>query len=98
MGISNVEVECGFIPVIKILMDRRESNKIHLLLIVSCRSLIRQFRGVLLRHVYHEANNVVDALAKHEATLQDDFVIFNDVPAFCFPFVAHDRASLCVPD
>lgn len=53
--------------VVNAIQDDSESNHAYGNLISNCRSMLRNFQGVTIRHVYREVNTVADCLAKHGA-------------------------------
>ena len=59
-----------------------------------CRTLLKKFHSTIVQHIFREANQCADALAKFRATLSSDFVNFINPPPVMEDFLAFDKAEL----
>jgi ribonuclease HI len=72
-----VEVDVDALLVVNWVSNPNCINITHFSLIMDCRELLNLIPQVKVKHCYHEANQCADFLAKHGATSQKDFIIFN---------------------
>ena len=63
-------------------------------LLGDCRTLLKKFHGTIVQHIFREANQCADALAKFGATLSSDFVNFVNPPPVVEDLLAFDKAEL----
>ena len=63
-------------------------------LLGDCRTLLKKFHSTIVQHIFREANQCADALAKFRATLSSDFVNFVNPPPVVEDLLAFDKAEL----
>ena len=72
------------------------SNLLMELLLSNCRSCYREIPNKQIQHVYQEANQCVDALARLGSTVVSSFVVFVEPPLVVVSLLAFDEAgSFC---
>ncbi|GLT46181.1 hypothetical protein SLA2020_199550 [Shorea laevis] len=91
LEIKLLEVETDSTFVVNALTDCSMKCLNHKTLIASCRSLTQQFKQVLIKHTYREANCVADTLVKHGALMEAPFVTFDSILPFWSSSYSHDR-------
>ena len=93
MGVNNLIIELNALSIV-LLMNNEAENIMMEPLLSDCRSLLKQIPNKRMLHVYREANQCTDALAKLEAQSDSHFVIFcNPLPVVENLF-AFDKASM----
>ena len=93
MGLSNLIIELDALSVVLLI----NNNTINLLmepLLTDCRNLLSEIPNKQIVHIYREANQCADALAKFGASSVNSFVIFLNPPSVVESILAADKASL----
>ena len=93
MGLSNLIIELDALSVVLLI----NNNTINLLmepLLTDCRNLLSEIPNKQIVHIYREANQGADALAKFGASIASSFVIFLNPPSVVESILAADQASL----
>ena len=94
MGLCNLIVELDASSVVQLL----SSDKPNLLmepLLSDCRSLYRTIPNKRIQHVYREANQCSDALARLGSSVVSSFVVFVEPPPVVVNLLALDEAGFC---
>ena len=92
MGLFNLIVELDALSVVHML----SSDKPNLLmepLLSDCRSLYRAIPNKWIQHVYREANQCVDALARLGSSVVSSFVVFVEPPPVVVNLLSLDEAG-----
>ena len=90
---SNIIIELDGLSIV-LLMNNEPENIMMESLLIYCRSLLKQIPNKGVLHVYHEANQCVDALAKLGAQTGSHFVVFCNPPPVVENLLAFDKASM----
>ena len=93
MGLSNLIIELDTLSIV-VLMNNNTANLLMEPLLTDCRNLVREIPNKQIVHIYREANQCADALAKLGASSVDSFVIFLYPPSVVESIIAFDKASL----
>ena len=93
MGINNLIIELDALSVV-LLMNNNTVNLLMESLLTDCRNLVREIPTKQIVHIYKEANQCADALAKLGASSLDSFVIFLYPPPVVESILAADKACL----
>lgn len=64
-------------------------------LVRNIRDISSSLEAVTWRHVFHEANNVADRLAKESLNMENGFVFFNVSPLFLSHLLDVDGRAFC---
>ena len=75
MGLNNLIIEMDALSVV-LLMNNNTVNLLMEPLLTDCRNLLSEIPNKQIVHIYREANQCADALAKLGASSVDSFVIF----------------------
>lgn len=89
LNIEKIEIECDSILVVQMVKGDITPYAYVSNVINPCRSLLGAFKEFKINHVYREANQAADALAKH-GRLIPDFVVFELPPDFIFSLLSLD--------
>ena len=93
MGFNNIIIEMDILSVV-LLMNNNTANLLMEPLLTDCRNLLSEIPNKQIVHIYREANQCVDALAKLGASSVDSFVIFLYPPPVVESIIASDKANL----
>ena len=93
MGVSNLIIELDTLSIV-LLMNNEAENIMMEPLLSDCRSLLKQIPNKCVLHVYHEANQCADALAKLGAQTGSNFVVFCNPPPMVGSLLAFDKANM----
>ena len=93
MGLNNLIIEMDALSVV-LLMNNNTVNLLMELLLTDCRNLLSEIPNKQIVHIYREANQCADALAKLGASSVDSFVIFLYPPPVVESILASDKACL----
>ena len=93
MGLNNLIIELGALSVV-LLMNNNTVNLLMEPLLTDCRNLVREIPYKQIVHIYKEANQCADALAKLGASSLDSFVIFLYLSPVVESILASDKACL----
>ena len=63
-------------------------------LLGDCRTLLKKFHSTIVQHIYREANQCADALAKFGNTLSSDFFNFVNPPPVMEDLLASNKVEL----
>ena len=89
MGLNNLIIEMDASSVV-LLINNNTVNLLMEPLLTDCRNLLSEIPNKQIVHIYREANQCADALAKRV----DSFVIFLYPPPVVESIIASDKASL----
>ncbi len=93
LGILSILVEVDVEMVVALL----NNNCINLVmdpLLSDCRDLLREFTNSVVKHVFREANQCADAMAKLSLNLDVSFITFVNPPLVVVNLLAFDKAKL----
>ena len=99
LGNQNIQVELDAKTIVDLLQSIPVSNKSfpppppHL---NDCRSLLRGFHQVRVRHVLREANFCADALARRGVSQPEDFAVFDTPPSIDIISYVNLDANGCI--
>ena len=93
MGVNNLIIELNALSIVLLMNNEAENIMIEPLL-SDCRSLLKQIPNKRMLHVYREANQCTDALAKLGAQSDSHFVIFCNPLPVVENLLAFDKASM----
>ena len=93
MGLSNLIIEMDALSVV-LLMNNNTVNLLMEPLLTDCRNLLSEIPNKQIVHIYREANQCANALAKLGASSVNSFVIFLNPPSVVESILAADKASL----
>ena len=93
MGLNNLIIEMDALSVV-LLMNNNSANLLMEPLLTDCRNLLSEIPNKQIVHIYREANQCADALAKLGASSLDSFVIFLYPSPVVESIIASDKASL----
>ena len=94
MGLHNVIIELDALSVV-LLLNNNTTNLTLEPLLNDCRNLVREFPNMQIKHIYREANQCADAMAKIGASNVNSFVVFLHPPPVVERILANDKARLC---
>ena len=77
------------------LMKNNTENLLMEPLLTDCRNLLSKIPNKQIAHIYREANQCADALAKIGACSVGSFVDFLYPPAVVESIIASDKANMC---
>ena len=92
LGLSNLIVELDALSVIHMLSSDKPSPIMEPLL-SDCRSLYKAIPNKRIQHVYREANQCADALARLGSSVVSSFVVFVEPPPVVANLLALDVAG-----
>ena len=90
---NNLIIELDALSVV-MLMGNNTPNPTLEPLLNDCRKLVREIPNKQITHVFREANQCVDAMAKLGASGTTSFVVFLYPPSVVKRILANDKASL----
>ena len=93
MGLSNLIIELDALSVV-LLINNNTINLVMEPLLTDCRNLLSEIPNKQIVHIYREANQCADALAKFGASIASSFVIFLNPPSVVESILAANKASL----
>ena len=93
MGFNNIIIEMDALSVV-LLMKNNTANLLMEPLLTDCRNLLSEIPNKQIVHIYREANQCADALAKLGANSVDSFVIFLYPPPVVESIIASDKTNL----
>ena len=68
------------------------------LLLDDCRTLLKKFHKLIIQHIFREANQCVNTLAKFRVTLSFDYVYFVNPPTMMEDLLAFDKPEFFIID
>ena len=83
LGINQLEVELDAKVIVELLNGSNCPNRNYSPLLNDCRYLLARLVQVRVGHIYREANQCADLLAKRGCTMQENFVVFDSPPPLC---------------
>ena len=92
-GFNNIIIEMDVLSVV-LLMKNNTVNLLMEPLLTDCKNLLSEIPNKQIVHIYREANQCVDALAKLGASSVDSFVIFLYPSPMVESIIASDKANL----
>ena len=93
MGVNNHIIELDALSIV-LLMNNEAENIMMEPLLFDCRSLLKQIPNKHVLHVYREANQCADALAKLGAQSGSHFVVFCNPPLVVENLLVFDKANM----
>ena len=93
LRISSICVELDAELIVLLLTNYSINNLMLEPLLYDCRTLLKKFHSSTIHHIFREANQCADALAKFGATLSSDYVNFVN-PLAVVDLLAFDKAEL----
>lgn len=93
LGVLSILVEVNA----EMVVDLLNNNCINLVvdpLLSDCRDLLREFSNPVVKHVFREANQCADAMAKLGLNLDVSFITFVNPPPVVVNLLAFDKAEL----
>ena len=81
LGINQLDVELDAKVIMELLNGAECPNQSYSPLLNDCRSLIARLVQVQVAHVYREANQCADFLAKRGCSMRENFVVFDISPS-----------------
>ena len=93
MGVNNLIIELDALSIV-LLMNNEAENIMMEPLLSDCRSLLKQIPNKRVLHIFREANQCVDALAKLRAQTGSHFVVFCNPPPVVENLLAFDNANM----
>ena len=93
MDLNNIIIKMDALSVV-LLMSNNSANLLMEPLLIDCRNLLSEIPNKQIFHIYREANQCADALAKLGANSLDSFVIFLYPPPVVENILAFDKACL----
>ena len=94
MGLNNIIIEMDALSIV-LLMKNNTANLLMEPLLTDCRNLLSKIPNKQIAHIYREANQCADALAKIGASSVGSFVDFLYPPAVVESIIAADKANMC---
>ena len=92
-GFNNIIIEMDALSVV-LLMKNNTANLLMEQLLTDCKNLLSEIPNKQIVHIYREANQCADALAKLGASSVDSFVIFLYSSPVVESIIASDKANL----
>ena len=92
-GFNNIIIEMDALSVV-LLMKNNTANLLMEQLLTDCKNLLSEIPNKQIVHIYREANQCADALAKLGASSVDSFVIFLYPSLVVESIIASDKANL----
>ena len=97
MGFKYIHLELDSKVVLTWLTNHNASYPTNMIpLIYDCRSLLDQDWEVRVQHIYHEANECANTLAKQGTHQQNLLTIYSNYPSFVYVCYVRDLAGLGV--
>ena len=93
MGVSNLIIELDVLSIV-LLMNNEAENIMMEPLLSDCRILLKQIPNKRVLHIFREANQCADALAKLRAQTGSHFVVFCNPPPVVENLLAFDKANM----
>ena len=93
MGVNNLIIELDALSIV-LLMNNEAENIMMEPLLSDCRSLLKQIPNKHVLHVYREANQCADVLAKLGAQSDSHFVVFCNPLPMVENLLAFDKGSM----
>ena len=93
MGVNNLIIELDALSIV-LLMNNEAENIMMEPLLFDCRSLLKQIPNKRVLHVYREANQCADALAKLGAQFGSHFVVFCNPLPVVENLLVFDKANM----
>ena len=94
LGFSTIFIEVDAEMVVLLLKNHTTINLVIEPLLSDCRNLLLMFTNPVVKHVFREANQCVDALANLGLTLDCPFQYFSNPPSVVANLLAFDKAEL----
>ena len=94
MGLNNIIIEMDALSIV-LLMKNNTANLLMEPLLTDCRNLLSKIPNKQIAHIYREANQCADALAKIGASSVGSFVDFLYPPSVVESIIASDKANMC---
>ena len=94
LGFSSIYIEVDAKLIVGLLFNPSCVNLVMEPLLFDCRNLLQDFTNLVVRHVFREANQCADTLAKIGLHLSQSFVTFVDPPPVVEVLLAFDKAEL----
>ena len=92
LGFSSIYVEVDAELVVGFLFNPSCVNLVMKSLLFDCRNILQNFTNPIVRHVFREANQCANILAKIGLHLSSSFVTFVDPPSVVEDLLAFDKA------
>ena len=93
MELNNLIIELDALSVV-LLMNNNTANMLMESLLTNCKNLVRAIPNKQIIHVYREANQCADVLAKLGASSLSSFVVFLNPPSVVERIIAYDKTNL----
>ena len=93
MSLNNIIIKMDALSVV-LLMSNNTANLLMEPLLTDCRNLLSEILNKQIFHIYREANQCADALAKLGASNVDSFIIFLYPPPVVESIITSNKASL----
>ena len=94
MGLNSLIIELDALSVVLLTFNNTPNLALEPLL-NDCRNLVREIPNKQVIHIFREANQCADAMAKLGASSTTSFVVFLHPPPVVERILADDKASLC---
>ena len=94
LGFLFIYIEVDAELVVSLLFNPSCVNLVMEPLLFDCRNLLQDFTNLVVRHVFREANQCADTLAKIGLHLSQSFVTFIDPPLVVEDLLAFNKAEL----
>ena len=93
MGLNNLIIELDALSVV-LLMNNNSTNLLMESLSIDCRNLVREILNKQIIHLFREANQCTNAMAKLSASNLASFVVFLYPPPMVESNIISDKANL----
>ena len=93
LRISDICVELDAKLIVLLLTNYSINNLMLEPLLDDCRILLKKFHSSTVHHIFREANQYADALAKFGASLSSDYVNFANPPLMVENLLAFDKTK-----
>ena len=93
MGLNNLIIELDALSVVLLMINNTPNLTLEPLL-NDCRNLVREIPNKQITHIFREANQCANAMAKLGASCTTSFVVFLHPPPVVERILADDKASL----
>jgi ribonuclease HI len=97
LNFTKVEVRIDSLGVVRDINNKRSSQMNGRALIGRIGQMMEHDWEVVVKHVYREANQLADALAKHSFTVKDVCCFFRVCPDFCKHVLDADEKESTTP-
>ena len=94
LRIANICIELDAELIVLLLNNYSINNLMLEPLLGDCRTLLKKFHNTIVQHIFKEANQCADVLAKFGAILSLDFVNFVNPPPMVEDLLAFDKIEL----